>query len=217
MNTNDRLFNNGNLKENLETPQRFPAFSYRWWQAPWLTLQGLREVVRERGRVGAMWWVVSYAAPRKVLGVHFTQFAPGLCFGSQHTRWGRTVLQWRGFNAAVNMREDFDDLAHGLAFPAHLQPALQTEDIPEQVRLGLDFIHEQLSRGVKVFIHCSSGVHRAAAMALGCLVAQGWPASKAREHLIRCRRGVSIWPSREQEVLRGVEAFLAGRAKMPNL
>lgn len=223
---NDRQsFNRVALEGSLPTPQPSRVAGAGWAEAfpglvrfgtwcggvPKLKLQALGKVIRETGLAQATWWAITYGIPRNLLGAHWTEFAPGLCLGSQHTRWGRRVLRLRGIRAAVNMREDYDDVANGVEFPYHLQPALQTPDLVEQLKLGLAFIYDLRSRGEKVYIHCSSGVHRAAAMAIACLVSEGWSLPKAKAHLISRRRGVSIWPSRELEVLQAVESFLAER------
>ncbi len=182
-------------------------------------LQVLREMIREQGLVRTGWYCSTDYIPGKVwyyrtyalLGANWTEFVPGVCLGSQPTRWGRRVLQILGIRAALNMREDFDDLAHGVAFPFHLQPALQTPDLAEQIRLGLEFIHDQRVRGEKVYIHCCWGFHRGGGMAIAYLISVGWSLAQAKEHLFRRRRGVSIWPSREHQVLKAVEAFQAKR------
>jgi hypothetical protein len=174
-------------------------------------LESFCRASRETSLAGATGWAISYAIPRNLLGVHWNKVVPGVYIGSQPNYWGRCVLRVLGIRAAVNMRDDFDDLAQGIVFPAHLQPALQTPNDAEAMRLGLIFMHEQRARGAPIFVHCSSGLHRAAGMAIAYLVSVGWPLTYAKERVLSCRRGANIWPAREKDVMDAVAGFLAGR------
>jgi protein tyrosine phosphatase (PTP) superfamily phosphohydrolase (DUF442 family) len=142
------------------------------WQR--LTRQGLR--------VTALWAadhavrIISGAPLRRV-----SEITPYLHVGGQYQRRGWPRLAARGITAVVNMRIEFDDRAAGIAPARYLHIPTIDDHAPtlEQLRIGVSFIDEQVSEGGGVYVHCASGVGRAATMAAAYFVSTGMTADRA--------------------------------------
>lgn len=104
-----------------------------------------------------------------------SQIAPHLYVGGQHRRHGLAAMREQGITAVVNMREESDDVPHGLGLDRYLWLPTIDDAAPtlEDLERGAAFIHEQVSAGQGVYIHCASGVGRAATMAAAYLVSRG--------------------------------------------
>ena len=133
-----------------------------------LTRQGLR--------VTALWAAdhgvrIIAGAPIRSL----SQITPHLHVGGQYRRRGWPRLASRGVVAVVNMRVEFDDNDAGIAPERYLYLPTVDNDAPtlEQLRAGVAFIVEEIAQGGGVYVHCGSGVGRAATMAAAYLVSTG--------------------------------------------
>ncbi len=104
-----------------------------------------------------------------------SQITPQLHVGGQYRRRGWPTLAARGITAVVNLRVEFDDNDHGIAPPRYLHLPTVDDQAPtlEQLRRGAAFIAEEIAGGGGVYIHCKSGVGRAATMAAAYLVSTG--------------------------------------------
>lgn len=136
------------------------------WQR--LTRQGLRVTA---------WWAADHAM-RIISGANIrrvSQITPQLHVGGQYRRRGWPRLEARGITAVVNMRIEFDDREAGIA-PAtylHLPVPDDHAPMPEQLQAGVDFITAEITRGGAVYVHCGSGIGRAATMAAAYLINTG--------------------------------------------
>jgi protein tyrosine phosphatase (PTP) superfamily phosphohydrolase (DUF442 family) len=87
-----------------------------------------------------------------------------LYVGPQFNAAGKRAFEREGITAVVNLRTEFDDAAHGLAFPHYCYLPTVDDDSPspEHFQRGVDFIQAQIAAGGKVYIHCKagSGAHR---------------------------------------------------------
>jgi protein tyrosine phosphatase (PTP) superfamily phosphohydrolase (DUF442 family) len=133
-----------------------------------LTQQGLR--------VTALWAAdhgvrIITGAPIRSL----SQITPQLHVGGQYRRRGWPRLAARGVTAVVNLRVEFDDNDAGIAPPRYLYLPTVDDNPPtlEQLHTGVAFIAEESARGGGVYVHCGSGVGRAATMAAAYLVSTG--------------------------------------------
>lgn len=133
-----------------------------------LTVQGLRST---------MLWAADHTV-RIVTGAPLrsvSQITPHLHMGGQYRRRGWHRLASRGIRAVVNMRVEFDDNDAGIAPSRYLHLPTVDDHAPtlEQLHTGVGFIAEEVARGNGVYVHCGSGVGRAAIMAAAYFVSTG--------------------------------------------
>jgi protein tyrosine phosphatase (PTP) superfamily phosphohydrolase (DUF442 family) len=158
--------------------------------------------INSQGLRVTAWWAADHAV-RIVTGANIrrvSQITPQLHVGGQYRRRGWTRLQARGITAVVNLRIEFDDAEAGLA-PArylHLPTVDDEAPSPEHLSEGVAFIAEELAGGGSVYIHCGSGIGRAATMAAAYLISTGltleeaWARIRAVRPFIR-PTAVQIW------------------------
>lgn len=133
--------------------------------------------VREQGlRVTAL-WLMDHAL-RLLTGMsppRTSRIAPNLYLGGQHYRHGLGRLARLGISASVSLRETADDERRGLALEKHLWLPTVDDTPPtlEQLRQASAFIGEALAEGRGVYVHCFSGVGRAATTVAAYLVTTG--------------------------------------------
>ena len=151
---------------------------------------------------------------RRVTGTplqRYSQITPHLHVGGQH--WPRSLpqLSERGVTAVVNLRREFDDAAIGAVLAHYLHLPTEDNTAPSQDTLdtGVRFIHEQVTQGGAVYIHCGVGVGRAPTLAAAYLVSTGLTPAEAWA-LIRWKRPF-IWPNRRQRA--SVELFANRRQR----
>ncbi|NLE77381.1 MAG: protein phosphatase [Chloroflexi bacterium] len=166
----------------------------------------LWERLSEQGpKVTALWvadhWVRALTgAPLRAL----TEVAPGLHVGGQYRRRGWARLAARGITAVVNMRDEWDDQALGIAPQRYLYLPTVDDMAPslEDLRRGVTFIQQERGVGGGVYIHCGAGVGRAAAMAAAYLVSTGLTADEAWARLRQVRPFVRPKPVQVVQVAR---------------
>jgi protein-tyrosine phosphatase len=107
----------------------------------------------------------------------------------------------------VNLRVEFDDEEAGIAPPLYLYLPTVDDDAPtlEQLRAGARFIAEQVSEEGAAYVHCGSGVGRAATMAAAYLISTGLTSDQAWKRIREVRP--FIRPSRVQ--LEQIERYAA--------
>jgi predicted protein tyrosine phosphatase len=114
---------------------------------------------------------------------------PGLHVGGQYRRRGWRRLAARGVTAVVNMRTEFDDAAAGIAPARYLYLPTVDDSAPslEDLHQGVAFISQEVAQGGQVYVHCGSGVGRAATMAAAYLVSTGLTADQAWDCIRQAR------------------------------
>ncbi len=131
-----------------------------------------------------------------------SRVSEGLFVGGQHRRHGLPHMRRWGIGAILNMREEFDDAAHGLAMEHYLWLPT-TDDHPptfEALERGASFIAEQLAAQRGVYIHCASGVGRAPTMAAAYLITRGLSPEEAWRKIIAGRPFVRPTPTQEEVI-----------------
>jgi protein tyrosine phosphatase (PTP) superfamily phosphohydrolase (DUF442 family) len=134
--------------------------------------------------LGVTWsWFADHLV-RRLTGApvqRVSQITPQLHIGGQYSKRGWPALQARGVTAVVNMRDEFDSEQAGLAPANYLYLPTVDDDAPtlEQLRQGSAFIAEQIANGGGVYVHCKSGVGRAATMAAAYLMSTGMSQEEA--------------------------------------
>lgn len=151
-----------------------------------ILLKGLRILWQRlfgQGLQVTLWWAADHIA-RLVSGApirRVSQITPQLHVGGQYRRRGWPTLAARGITAVVNLRVEFDDNDHGIAPPRYLHLPTVDDEAPtvEQLRQGVSFIAEEIGNGGGVYVHCKSGVGRAATMAAAYLISTGLTPTQA--------------------------------------
>jgi protein-tyrosine phosphatase len=90
-------------------------------------------------------------------------------------------MEARGVTAVVNLRIEFDDKTAGIAPLRYLHLPTVDDEAPtlDQLRTGVEFIAEETAREGGIYIHCASGVGRAATMAAAYLISRGMSPDQA--------------------------------------
>lgn len=150
------------------------------WQR--LTRQGLGTTA---------WWAADHLI-RILTGVNIhrlSRITPGLHVGGQYRRRGIRRMQRRGITAIINMREEFDDEAAGIAFPRYLHLPTVDDQAPtlDHLGMGAAFIADEIEHGGQVYVHCGAGIGRAAIMAAAYLVTTGLSAEGAWAKITEAR------------------------------
>jgi protein-tyrosine phosphatase len=104
-----------------------------------------------------------------------SRIAPRLYVGGQHYPRGLARMADLGITASLSLRQTADDQAQGVALEKHLWLST-TDDTPpssEQLERANQFITEALAEGRGVYVHCMSGVGRAATTAAAYLISTG--------------------------------------------
>jgi predicted protein tyrosine phosphatase len=131
-----------------------------------------------RQGVGTTFWWAADHLIRIVTGANIhrlSRITPQLHVGGQYRRRGIPRMKQRGITAVVNMRKEFDDAAAGIALPHYLYLPTVDDQAPtlEHLRTGSSFIADEIEAGGQVYVHCGSGIGRAATTAAAYLVTTG--------------------------------------------
>lgn len=126
--------------------------------------------------------------------IRYSKILPNIYVGCQHGKLGKILLKLHGINASLSLRDEFDDLETGLNFTNYLHIPIVEYSAPtqEQLSLAMNFIEENVSKGNKVFIHCSEGVSRAATVAICYLMKKGFTNHEAIDKVKEVRPFIKI-------------------------
>lgn len=149
-------------------------------------LKGLGILWQRLSRQGlgiTLWWAADHLI-RIITGANIhrlSRITAQLHVGGQYRRRGISRMKRRGITAVVNMRKEFDDEAAGIAFPRYLHLPTVDDQAPtlEHLRMGAGFIADEVEDGGQVYVHCGSGIGRAATMAAAYLVTTGLSSDEA--------------------------------------
>ncbi len=152
--------------------------------------------LRTQGLRTTLLWMYGRGVP-SITGVpilQFCQVTPQLYVGSQFNALGKRMLERQGINSCVNLRIERDDAVLGLALNQYLYLPTIDDDAPtmEHINQGVDFIHNVIQSGGKVYIHCGAGVGRAPTMAAAYLIANGYALDEALALLRKARPFITI-------------------------
>ncbi len=139
-----------------------------------------------------------------------SQVAPKVYVGGQHSHHGLAAMRALGIDAVLNMREESDDAARGVALDAYLWLPTTDDAAPtlEDLEQGALFIEEQVAAGRGVYVHCASGVGRAPTMAAAYLVRGGATPEEAWRAILAGRPFVRPTPPQVEII----QAFAHRRA-----
>ncbi len=139
--------------------------------------------LREQGLRRTSLWLKDKVMRRR-LGVsprEISEVQPGLFVGGQQRPHGLPLMREWGIGAVVNMREEADDAAHGVALEHYFWLPTTDDATPsfEDLERAATFIAEQRAAGRGVYIHCAAGVGRAPLMVAAYLITTGMTAAQA--------------------------------------
>lgn len=171
----------------------------------------LQRRIREQGLRVTAWWAADHAV-RAFTGANLrrvSQITPRLHVGGQHRRRGWARLQARGITAVVNLRIEYDDVEAGVASEHYLHLPVVDDAAPtlEQLRIGCAFIAQEIERGGAVYVHCGSGIGRAATMAAAYLITTGLASDEALARIREKRPFIRPTPSQLEQLARFVAEF----------
>ena len=174
----------------------------------------------EQGLGVTLWWAADHVV-RIITGAplrRVSQITPQLHVGGQYRRRGWARMQARGVTAVVNMRVEFDDQKAGIAPPRYLYLRVVDDHAPtmEQLRAGCAFIAEEMARDGTVYVHCGSGIGRAATMAAAYLIDTGRSEDEAWTLIRTSRPFIRPTPPQLEQIRRfAVEVEEGERSGLP--
>jgi predicted protein tyrosine phosphatase len=160
----------------------------------------------EQGLRVTAWWAADHAV-RIISGAplrRVSESTPQLHVGGQYRRRGWPRMEARGITSVVNMRTEFDDLAAGIAPPRYLHLRVEDDQAPtlQQLHEGSSFIAEELAHNGVVYIHCGSGIGRAATMAAAYLISTGATEREAWAQIRSARPFIRPTPPQVEQIHR---------------
>jgi dual specificity MAP kinase phosphatase len=170
------------------------------------TVRILRGRLRDQGLLTTFLWVVDHSV-RIVGGApirSMSEITPHIHLGGQHNRRGWSKLAKRGVTAVVNMRIEYDDRAAGIAPPSYLHLPTVDETAPslEHLRHGVAFMAQQIAAGGVVYVHCASGIGRAATLVAAYMVQEGASPEQAWARIQAVRPFVRPEPCQIEQLTR---------------
>jgi protein-tyrosine phosphatase len=159
---------------------------------------GFRTRVKNQGWRTALIWLLGHGLP-KYTGIplsKYSQITPQIYVGAQVRKFGKLKLESWGINGSVNMRIEYDDVANEVALVHHCYLPTDDGHAPTliQIQTGIDFIHQIVTAGGKIYIHCRSGVGRAPTMAAAYFVSQGYSLAEAVQLIEKKRPFIRLTP-----------------------
>lgn len=154
--------------------------------------------IQEQGLKTTLIWAYGRGLS-KLTGVPLLQFSevtPDLFIGPQYNQQGKQHLLKHGIEYDVNLRIEFDDMAHDLALPHYCYlPTIDDDAVSlDHLYQGIAFIKQAHQNGGKVYIHCAGGVGRAPTMGAAYLMSTGLSLDDALAKIRRVRPFISIMP-----------------------
>jgi protein-tyrosine phosphatase len=102
----------------------------------------------------------------------------------------------------VNLRVEFDDAEAGIAPERYLYLPTEDDHAPtlEVLSMGVTFIADEIKGGGAVYVHCGSGIGRAATMAAAHLIDSGLTPDEAWARIRKARPFIRPTPPQLQQV-----------------
>lgn len=160
--------------------------------------------LREQGLTVTALWLMDHAL-RLLRGMsppRTSRVGPNLYLGGQHYRHGLDRMARAGISATVSLREKADDETRGVALQKHLWLPTVDDASPtsEQLKEASAFIGQAMAEGRGVYVHCLSGVGRAATTVAAYLVTIGLTPAQAWATIRRVRPFVRPSPVQKLQV-----------------
>lgn len=146
-----------------------------------------------------------------------TRLSDHLWLGGQISAAGWAKLQAWSVSALVNLRVEWDDRQSGIHTPYYLWlPTFDgTPPALEQLQRGVQFIHDNISAGRGVYVHCAGGLGRAPSLVICYLIACGLRVEDAVQ-FVKARRPFIQLSARQQMAIRAFAESWQGFAAPVN-
>lgn len=144
-----------------------------------------------------------------------SRVADGVYVGGQHYPHGWDAMCAYGITAVLNLREAVhDDVALGIGGDLHLH--LPTPDntpiAMEDLDAAANFIHAEIQKGGKVYVHCGVGVGRAPSAAAAYFIKQGQTPSEALALMRRVRPFIHLTGKQQRQLERYAQWLIEQKA-----
>jgi protein-tyrosine phosphatase len=162
--------------------------------------------LRTQGLASTLLWLYVRSAAF-ITGIPFfryCQVTPVVFVGPQYRKLGKRALVRWGITATVNMRTEFDDALHGLTLDQYCYLPTVDDQAPtlDQLERGVEFIHQVVSKGGKVYVHCTGGIGRAPTMAAAYFIYTGMRLEDAIRLIAETRPFIRIMPPQIEQLER---------------
>jgi len=166
------------------------------------------KMLQEKGLLATLKYIrgVYFTLITGIPDLKYSRVTPLFYVGPQYNKLGKLVLEKAGFTACVNMRHEFDDTSHGLALAEYSWPVGRGNNLVEHLFNGVLFLRRMNEKGLKTYIHCHSGIHRAPMLVIAYLISQGISAENAIQQMLTTRPFCTI-DERAISVLKKFQCF----------
>lgn len=149
--------------------------------------------------------------------MRYSQVTSNLYLGPQYGQKGKLTLEEAGITASMSLRDEYNDLDHGLAFDnySYLPIVDNTAPTMQQLTEAVNFIRNVITTGGTVYVHCGSGVGRAPSIVTAYLIAEeGMTVDEAIERVQKARPFIRVLPV-QIDRLKEFEAHIQALSEAP--
>ncbi len=158
----------------------------------WIEIKRLREQLRTQGLyptlIAGVDKLIRWVTGRP--SYTFGWITPSILLGGQPARKVWATLIRRGITGVINLRQEYDYQAEvgGLALRYLYLPTVDnTAPSQAHIRMGVQFLEEELAKGGKVYVHCWEGLGRSPTLVAAYLVKTGLTPDEAWKMIRRVR------------------------------
>jgi rhodanese-related sulfurtransferase len=164
----------------VQTNIKINGFLYR-------VIQKFRKIYQEFGFLKMIKFYLVYEIPRGlgIPNLRLSKVTPLIFAGYRISKLGQIILKLSGFQYSLDCRFNKDDFDEGLSLKYHLNPAKKYNSHNELYYHGALFIHEAIGKNKKIYVHCSTGVHKAPSVVAAYFIMMGYRVNDAIEEVCR--------------------------------
>jgi rhodanese-related sulfurtransferase len=158
----------------VQTNIKINGFLYR-------VFQKFCKIYLEFGFLKMIKFYVVYEIPRGlgIPNLRLSKVTPLIYAGYRISKLGQIMLKLSGFQYSLDCRFNKDDFDEGLSLKYHLNPAKKYNSHNELYYHGALFIREAIGKNKKIYVHCSTGVHKAPSVVAAYFIIMGYRVNDA--------------------------------------